>query len=166
MLGGSWGFGAFSLADPTTAAPSPTGAAAIALRGANVTFVAVGPNGSAFAGTDSGETFSIEITASVTPTDNENEFSPEVPSGFALQQNYPNPFNPVTTIQFALPQTGQVRLAVYDVLGREVAVLVDGAMQAGTHGIQFDASSLTSGTYIYRLSTEKGSFTKQLSLLK
>jgi Secretion system C-terminal sorting domain/GEVED domain/Domain of unknown function DUF11 len=164
LLGGSWGFGAFSALDPTVpAAPTAT---QIALRGANVTFVAVGANGSAFVGLDTGETVTLDMTAASVSTATEDEFSPEVPSGYVLQQNYPNPFNPVTTIEFALPQTGKVRLAVYDVLGREVAVLVDGAMQAGTHGIQFDASGLTSGSYIYRLSTEKGSFTKQLSLLK
>jgi hypothetical protein len=79
-----------------------------------------------------------------------------VPSEIALEAAYPNPFNPTTTIGFALPEASEVRLVVYDVLGREVARLVDGRVEAGRHRMRFEAGSLPSGTYLYRL--EAGSF--------
>jgi hypothetical protein len=166
LIAGSWGFGGFAIADPVNAVPSTTAAMEITLRGEQITFVAVAPtSGTVFFGTSTGDNVTVSLTAA-SATANETDISTEIPDGFALEQNYPNPFNPVTTIQFALPESGNVRLAVYDVLGREVAVLVDKAMTAGQHGVQFNAANLTSGTYIYRLSTDKGSFTKQLSLLK
>ncbi len=76
----------------------------------------------------------------------------ELPETHALEQNYPNPFNPATTIRFQLPQAEQVTLRVFDVLGREVAALLDDtSMAAGEHTVRFDASGLTSGVYLYRL---------------
>ncbi len=75
-----------------------------------------------------------------------------LPAAFSLGQNYPNPFNPSTTIGFALPSQQQVRLSVFDVLGREVARLVDGVQSAGNHAVTFDAVDLPSGVYMYRLS--------------
>lgn len=75
----------------------------------------------------------------------------QTPVEFSLKQNYPNPFNPVTTLQFELPGQSRVTLSVYDVLGKEVARLVDGGMGAGTHRVQFDAASLASGIYAYRI---------------
>jgi len=75
-----------------------------------------------------------------------------VPKDFSLDQNYPNPFNPSTTIRFHVPATGTVTLAVFDMLGREVARLVDGVMQAGAHSVQMNGSGLSSGIYFYRLS--------------
>ena len=76
----------------------------------------------------------------------------ELPEAFALDQNYPNPFNPATTIRFQLPQAEQVTLRVFDVLGREVATLLEDALiGAGEHTVQFDAAWLTSGLYLYRL---------------
>ena len=88
------------------------------------------------------------------------------PESFVLEAAYPNPFNPQTTIAFALPQAGQVLLAVYDPLGREVAVLVDGAMPAGRHSVVFSASEMPTGVYLYRL--EMGSFaqTRRMLLVK
>ena len=90
----------------------------------------------------------------------------EIPTAFALAPNYPNPFNPATTIEFALPEAVSVSLRVYDVTGREVARLVDGAMVAGTHRVAFDASRLPSGVYLYRL--QAGSFTQvhRMTLMK
>jgi len=79
-----------------------------------------------------------------------------VPDQFSLNQNYPNPFNPSTSISFTLPEVSQVRLTVFDVTGREVAVLVNGMRNAGTHSVTFDASGLASGIYLYKL--EAGSF--------
>lgn len=158
----TWGHGAFRATSPTTA----TAMTQIALRGANVAFVAVNPAGDQVVfGTDAeGLVF---MAAGVSSTDVEDEtLESEIPSGYVLNQNYPNPFNPVTTISFALPQTGLARLAVYDVLGREVQVLMQGTVQAGQHEVQFDAAGLPTGTYIYRLETDKGSFSKQLVLMK
>ncbi|MDX1547900.1 MAG: alpha-amylase family glycosyl hydrolase [Rhodothermales bacterium] len=74
-----------------------------------------------------------------------------LPAAFRLEANYPNPFNPETTIRFTVPAPGPVRLAVYDVLGREVAVLVDAVLPAGPHAAAFDAAGLPSGPYLYRL---------------
>jgi photosystem II stability/assembly factor-like uncharacterized protein len=73
------------------------------------------------------------------------------PGSFLLAQNYPNPFNPVTTITYELPGSSDVRLSVFDVLGREVSVLVDERMEAGAHVIRFDGSTFASGVYLYRL---------------
>ena len=77
--------------------------------------------------------------------------SSELPESVQLDENYPNPFNPETTISYALPQAGKVRLVVYDLLGQEMAVLVDGSRPAGHHTVRFDADNLPSGSYVYRL---------------
>jgi hypothetical protein len=90
----------------------------------------------------------------------------EVPVGVELHQNYPNPFNPVTTIAFDLADAGQVRLSVFDLLGREMQVLVEGRREAGRHQAVFDASSLATGTFIYRLDTENGSIAKTLTVIR
>ena len=88
------------------------------------------------------------------------------PSAFALQQNYPNPFNPTTTIRFAVSGLGLVSLKVFDVLGREVATLLNNeAMEAGTHEVTFDANRLTSGVYFYRITVGEFSETKKLLLM-
>ena len=93
---------------------------------------------------------------------------PELPEVYALAQNYPNPFNPATAIRFQLPQAERVTLRVFDVLGREVAALLDNtSLAGGEHTVRFDASGLTSGVYLYRL--EAGaSFvqTKRMMLVK
>ena len=81
-----------------------------------------------------------------------------LPEDFSLEQNYPNPFNPSTEIRFALPEAVHVRLAVYDVVGREVTRLMDQPMEAGYHRATFNASDLPSGVYLYRV--EAGSFNK------
>lgn len=87
----------------------------------------------------------------------------EVPRDFALGQNYPNPFNPTTNINFQLPEAMNVRLDVYNILGQRVATLANGAYTAGTHTVQFDASRLSSGVYLYRL--QAGSFSAQRTMM-
>ena len=89
-----------------------------------------------------------------------------VPEVFTLEQNYPNPFNPATTIRFGLPHTSLVRLEVFDLLGRTVATLVDAHMEAGVHNVVLDASRLSSGIYIYRLTADGASMTRKMTLLK
>ena len=86
------------------------------------------------------------------------------PTRFALEQNYPNPFNPATTIRYTLPSAGRVRLAVYDLLGREVALLTEGVVGAGRHEARLDASAWASGVYLYRLTTAEGSTSRRMVL--
>ena len=87
----------------------------------------------------------------------------ETPEGFSLAQNYPNPFNPTTVVSYQLPVASIVRLVVYDMLGREVATLVDEMKAAGEHQVVFDASGLASGVYVYRLLA--GGFTSSRRML-
>jgi len=97
----------------------------------------------------------------------EAEVTVEVPKVFALSQNYPNPFNPSTTITFTLAEDSRVSLKVYDIIGREVAMLVNGDMKAGElHSVLFDASKLSSGLYFYRLDAGKNSLVRKLVLMK
>jgi len=90
----------------------------------------------------------------------------DIPTEYGLSQNYPNPFNPSTTIGFDLPEAAKVRLAVYDMLGREVAVLADEERPAGQHSVRFDAGRLSSGMYIFRLQAGDFTQTKKLMLMK
>ncbi|NBC17995.1 MAG: T9SS type A sorting domain-containing protein [Bacteroidetes bacterium] len=85
------------------------------------------------------------------PTGVATEDEADVPEAFALDAAYPNPFNPQTTIGYVLPEAAEVRLVVYDVLGRQVAVLVEGVRPAGRHQVTFEATDLTTGVYLYRL---------------
>ena len=73
------------------------------------------------------------------------------PTKFELSQNYPNPFNPTTTIKFSLPEAGNVKLTLFNILGQEVKTLVNESKESGVHTINFDASELNSGMYIYKL---------------
>jgi hypothetical protein len=101
-----------------------------------------------------------------------NEVFAEVgaPQNFALMQNYPNPFNPSTTIEFSIPQTSNVKIEVYNIIGELVVSLVNQTLDAGYHRFNFDASSLSSGTYVYQLkaSGQNGTFadTKKMLLTK
>jgi hypothetical protein len=92
--------------------------------------------------------------------------APGVPAKYELYQNYPNPFNPITTIAFSLPKLGTAQLVIYDLLGREVMILVDGLTPAGHHEVYFDASALPSGVYYYRLNFEGRVLTKKMTVLK
>ncbi|MBW7889192.1 MAG: T9SS type A sorting domain-containing protein, partial [Bacteroidetes bacterium] len=86
------------------------------------------------------------------------------PKEFSLLQNYPNPFNPTTTIQYSLPANGNVTLTVYDLLGKEAAVLVNGMQLAGNYSVSFNASQLSSGVYFYRLQAGRFVETKRFTL--
>jgi len=101
-----------------------------------------------------------------TVTDVDNKKNDNVPSEFSLEQNYPNPFNPTTTINFNLPSTQNVKLEVYNVIGENVATLVNKSLSAGNHKYEFNATNLNSGLYFYRISA--GSFVevKKMMLLK
>lgn len=90
----------------------------------------------------------------------------EAPIEFTLNQNYPNPFNPITQIRYGIPEASEVRLTVYNALGRRVATLVNEKQSAGWHNITFNASSLSGGLYIYRLQAGKVINTKKLLLIK
>jgi hypothetical protein len=95
------------------------------------------------------------------------QISPDIPKSFSLSQNYPNPFNPSTMIEFSLPQKSHATLKVYNVLGQEVATLLDGVKEAGVFRVTFDAGKLSSGMYIYRLNADGGiSESKRMMLLK
>jgi hypothetical protein len=83
-----------------------------------------------------------------------------------LSQNYPNPFNPITTINYTIPQRSLVELKVFDILGRQVATLVNEEKPRGNYQVKFDGSSLSSGIYLYRLKSGKLMETKKLILLK
>jgi hypothetical protein len=95
-----------------------------------------------------------------------SESSSTIPKSFELLQNYPNPFNPTTTIEFKIPVTGKYSLKVYDVLGREVTTLISNELTAGTFKVNFDASKLATGMYIYRLSGNNISLVKKMILIK
>lgn len=89
-----------------------------------------------------------------------------LPDKFSLNQNYPNPFNPVTNITFNVKNKENVKLTIYDALGREVAILLNEVLQAGSYKIDWDARDYTSGIYLYKLETKNFSETKKMILLK
>jgi len=90
----------------------------------------------------------------------------DIPSSYVLSQNYPNPFNPSTKISFGLPAGGNAVLKVFNSLGEEVAEVVNGYLEAGTHTVNFDASNLPSGLYIYSLQADGKTLSKKMTLLK
>lgn len=102
----------------------------------------------------------VRFTTGVT-----QELSP-VPVAFNLGQNYPNPFNPSTAITYQLPKSSQVTLSVYDILGRQVALLVNKRQAQGKYSVSFDASTLPSGVFFYRLTTDGNTAVKKMVVLK
>jgi hypothetical protein len=108
----------------------------------------------------------LDYFGDFTTVASEDDRAPELPSSVALNQNYPNPFNPATTIVFSLQQRTTVRLTVHDLLGREVAVLIDAEQPAGEHSLRFDAMDLPSGVYLYRLDAAGVSLINRMILLK
>lgn len=98
----------------------------------------------------------------ITPT----ETDPDTPDGFAVGSNYPNPFNPSTIIRFEIPVESRVRVEVFDITGRSVALLIDESRQAGYYELPWDASALASGVYLYRVSSRFGSAVRKMTLLR
>ena len=117
---------------------------------------------------NSGNTLTPRFQLNITPgvLTSVEEPVTQLPEKFTLEQNFPNPFNPTTTIEYGLPVTAHVRLEIYDITGRLVSRLVNRQQSAGRHNVTFDASSLSSGLYLYRI--EAGNFvkTRKLTLLK
>ncbi|MBK8552274.1 MAG: T9SS type A sorting domain-containing protein [Ignavibacteria bacterium] len=90
----------------------------------------------------------------------------EIPTNYSLSQNYPNPFNPVTNLKFGISDLGFVSLKIFDLLGKEVVTLVNDKLNPGTYRVEFDAGSLTSGVYFYRLTSGDFTDTKRMLLVK
>jgi hypothetical protein len=89
-----------------------------------------------------------------------------VPTDYALYQNYPNPFNPTTKIRYQLPNESKVVIKIYNLLGSEVMELVNEQTEAGIYEVEFNAETLSSGTYIYKISADSYIETKKMILLK
>ena len=89
-----------------------------------------------------------------------------VPAVYALEQNYPNPFNPSTKIRFSIPEETDLRLSVYNSLGQEVAQILNSRLKEGYHEVNFEAVSLTSGIYFYRLEADKFIDVKKMIIIK
>lgn len=100
------------------------------------------------------------LLASITQT------STETPRGFYLGQNYPNPFNPQTNIYFSIPKDQEIKITVSNILGKEVAVIINGQVSAGTYRADFDGSGLSSGVYMYKLETAEFTSIKKMTLVK
>lgn len=86
----------------------------------------------------------------------------EIPNSFAISQNFPNPFNPVTAILYQIPVFTKVKVTVYDIIGQQAVILIDKEQSAGYYRLQFDASHLSSGIYIYKI--EAGNFIKSMKM--
>jgi hypothetical protein len=97
---------------------------------------------------------------------NLNEITNKIPSEFSLQQNYPNPFNPSTKVKYEIPERSFVTLKVYDVLGKEVATLVNDEKPAGVFEFEFNGAGLTSGIYFYKLQVGDFVETRKMVLLR
>ncbi len=95
-----------------------------------------------------------------------HQISSNVPDRFDLSQNYPNPFNPVTKINYDLPKSGMVKLVVYDILGREIKILVNEFTQAGKYSVEFDGSKFASGVYFYRIQAGDFMSVKKMLMIK
>lgn len=134
----------------------------LGMAGQGVSTVAVNPKtGSLLIGTSQGAVY--ETSLNVTGVEDTKK---EAPAAFQLMQNYPNPFNPSTTIKFAVPAAGSYTLKIYDVLGKEVAVLINGELKEGNYNVSFNAENLSTGMYLYHLQGNGYSMTRKMLLMK
>ena len=101
-----------------------------------------------------------------TITDVEDRWMFEIPKQFELYQNYPNPFNPTTVIRYGIPKESNVKLVVYNILGEMVKTLVENTQKAGSYEVNFNASNLATGIYIYRIQAGQFAETKKMVLMK
>lgn len=131
------------------------------LTNENIQILSLDNNGFIYAGTKQGIFKSTKSTITAI-----NETDSKLPLNFSLQQNYPNPFNPTTTIKYSISQTSFVTLKVFDLLGKEVATLVNGEKNPGNYKVDFYANGISSGVYFYRLKAGNFVTTKKLVLLK
>ena len=106
----------------------------------------------------------ISVYYNVFPTSVSNNFA--VPADFHLYQNYPNPFNPITTINYQIAEQSHVILSVYNILGQRIYELVNKKQDAGFYTINFNAASLLTGLYFYRLETERCCLTRKMAIIK
>jgi hypothetical protein len=132
-----------------------------------VTAILINPtSGYLYAATTTGAFYkSVNPDPTVSPGE-ETTQPVTIPVLATLEQNYPNPFNPTTNIPFTLRENSYTTLVIYDMLGKEVARLVDGMVTAGRHDIRWDASSVASGVYFYRLQTPSVVTTGKLTLIR
>mgnify|MGYP003674713027 FL=1 len=90
----------------------------------------------------------------------------DTPDELTLNQNYPNPFNPLTTLSFYIPEAAEVRLSVFNIVGQPVALLINQSMAVGEHKVDWDASDMPSGMYIYQLEVGTKIMTRKMTLVK
>lgn len=114
---------------------------------------------------ESGYSNTVDIRSLMSPLEKQG-INSTVKNAYNLFQNYPNPFNPITTITFNIPQSEKVTITVFDILGREVAELINEQKEAGTHTIKYDASNMTSGIYFYQIKAGEYSEVRKLILQK
>ena len=131
----------------------------VGLMNGDVRSLTLTPSGRLLASTQDGSLYSAN-GALVSVENN------QLPTGFVLEQNYPNPFNPSTTIAFSIAEEGHVELSVYNLLGEQVAQLLNGVVSAGSHQVQFNPGSLPSGVYVYRLQHNGNTAIQKMNLLK
>ncbi len=156
----STGNGKYGSDEVATAGWMPMG-----LNEAGISSVAVNPqNTELFAGSEDGNIYKLTLNT-ITGVEDITEDN-VIPEEFELSQNYPNPFNPSTTINFSVREAGNYKLTVYNIIGQEVATLVDESLTAGKYNVTFDAAEFSSGIYIYRLSGQNVNMVKKMILMK
>ncbi|MFA6541360.1 MAG: T9SS type A sorting domain-containing protein, partial [Bacteroidota bacterium] len=150
--------------DSSTASGKYSAVIPVKINGVNIQFYAEADDASPKRTTSPANAPSVLYSAKTGATGVET--TPRIPRSFVLEQNFPNPFNPATTIRYQIPSADEVSLTVYDVLGKEVAALVNGVQTAGVHTVPFYGTRLSSGVYFYRLRTPSFTETKKMVLIK
>jgi|GEM_PF-1305073 len=136
---------------------------ALGMKGFNISSLMVNKSTSeVYAGTKSGTVYKMNSVENTTSVNDEAS----APKEFNLAQNYPNPFNPSTIIGFSVPASGRYTLKVYDILGQEVATLIDQEMNEGNYKVTFNAANIAGGVYVYRLSGNNVNIAKKMMLVK